>query len=195
LFVVGVLVVVWPVSLLLLQAEVWVVVVVEVKPAFALGGFVTVVVVVPQSFVLSAWAGENHTPPTAAKVNADPNNSAFSMSRSYECWVSVLARDGQWPFGVPPPLFVVSPVVVVITSPVLLLLLQAAVWVSVVVVVAVKPALALGGFVMFVVAVVVPQSLTLSAWAAGENQTPPTAVNAASVVATARFLRDIGFLL
>jgi hypothetical protein len=37
------------VSLLLLQAEVWVVVVVEVKLALALGGLVTVVVVVPQS--------------------------------------------------------------------------------------------------------------------------------------------------
>jgi hypothetical protein len=66
-----------PVSLLLLQAEVWVVdvdvVVVCVKPAFALGGFVTsdvvVLVVVPQSLVLAAWAvGENQIPPTPANA-------------------------------------------------------------------------------------------------------------------------------
>jgi hypothetical protein len=66
--------------LLLLQAGVWVVVVVDVKPAFALGGFVTAVVVVPQSLILgAAWAaGEN-----AAKVNANPNRSVFSMLPSY----------------------------------------------------------------------------------------------------------------
>jgi hypothetical protein len=72
------------VSLLLLQAEVCVVdvVVVCVKPAFELGGFVTsvVVVVVPQSLVLAAWAaGEKQSPPTAAKVNANPNSGGFSM--------------------------------------------------------------------------------------------------------------------
>jgi hypothetical protein len=99
------------VSLLLPQAEVWVVdvVVVVVKPAFELGGFVTsvVVVVVPQSLTLSAWAaGENQTPPKAAKVNANPNSSVFSMLRSY----SVLGRNRQWPPGVPPPLFFVGPV-------------------------------------------------------------------------------------
>jgi len=71
-----------------------------------------------------------------------------------------------------------------------LLLLQALVWV--VVVVCVKPAFPLGGFVT---SVVVVQVLELSAWAAGENQTPPTAVNAARVVATVRFLSDIGLLL
>jgi hypothetical protein len=96
------------VSLLLLQAEVWVVdvVVVDVKPAFALGGFVTavVVVVVPQSLTLSAWAAGDNT--TAAKVNANP--SVLSMLRSY----SVLGADHQWPLGVPPPLFVVGVVVV-----------------------------------------------------------------------------------
>jgi hypothetical protein len=101
------------VSLLLLQAEVCLVdvVVVVVKPALAFGGFVTsiVVVVVPQSLVLAAWAaGENQTPPTAAKVNANPNSGVFSMLRSY----SVLGRDRQWPPGVPPPLFVVGLVVV-----------------------------------------------------------------------------------
>jgi hypothetical protein len=54
-----------------------------------------------------------------------------------------------------------------------------------------------GGFVTpdVVVLVVVPQSLVLAAWAAGENQTPPTAVNAVRVVATVRFLSDIGLLL
>jgi hypothetical protein len=36
--------------------------------------------------------------------------------------------------------------------------------------------------------VVVVHVLVLPAWAAGENQTPPTAVNAARVVATVRFL-------
>jgi hypothetical protein len=80
-----------------------------------------------------------------------------------------------------------------------LLLPQAEVWVVLVdvVVVVVKPAFELGGFVTgdVVVAVVVPQSLTLSAWAAGENQNPPTAANAARVVATVRFLSDIGLLL
>jgi hypothetical protein len=98
-------------------------------------------------------------------------------------------------------LFFVGPVVVsvVITSPVSLALLQAAVCVSVivVVVVAVKPAFALGGFVTgdVVVEDVLPQSLVLAAWAAGENQNPPTAVNAARVVAAVRFLSDIGLLL
>jgi len=76
-----------------------------------------------------------------------------------------------------------------------LLLLQAEVWVVDAVVVVVKPAFAFGGFVTSVVVVVVPQSLVLAAWAAGENQTPPTAVNAARVVATVRFLSDIGLLL
>jgi hypothetical protein len=79
-----------------------------------------------------------------------------------------------------------------------LLLLQAEVWVVllVVVVVCVKPALPLGGVTgAVVVVVVVPQSLTLPAWAAGENQPPPTAVNAARVVATVRFLSDIGLFL
>jgi hypothetical protein len=84
---------------------------------------------------------------------------------------------------------------VVVSRPVSLLLLQAEVWVVdvVVVVVCVKPALALGGFVTsdVVVLVVVPQSLVLAALAVGENQTPPTAVNAARVVATVRFLSDI----
>lgn len=88
---------------------------------------------------------------------------------------------------------------VLVTRPVSLALLQAAVWVVVVVVVVVcvKPALAFGGFVTsdVVVLVVVPQSLTLSAWAAGENQAPPTAINAAKVVATVRFLNEIGLLL
>jgi hypothetical protein len=98
------------VSLLLLQAEVWVVdvVVVDVKPAFGLGGFVTsvVVVVVPQSLTLgAAWAAGENT--TAAKVNANP--SVFSMLLSY----LVLSRDRQWPCGVPPPLLVVGLVVVV----------------------------------------------------------------------------------
>jgi hypothetical protein len=83
LLVVGVVVVCWPVVLLLPQAEVWVVVVVDVKPAFELGGFVTAVVVVPQSLVLSAWAGENQTPPTAAEVKANPISNVFSMLRSY----------------------------------------------------------------------------------------------------------------
>jgi len=84
LFVVGPVVVCRPVSLLLLQAEVWVVVVVCVNPAFALGGFVTGVMVVPQSLTLFAWAaGENHTPPTAAEVNTNPNSNVFSMLRSY----------------------------------------------------------------------------------------------------------------
>jgi hypothetical protein len=94
---------------------------------------------------------------------------------------------------------VVGPVeeVDVVCRPVSLLLPQAAVWVVVVdvVVVCVKPAFELGGFVTsdVVVLVVVPQSLTLSAWAAGES--PPTAVNAARVVETVRFLSDIGLLL
>jgi hypothetical protein len=96
LFVVGpveeVVVVVCLLSLALLQAEVWlvlvVVVVVWVKPAFPLGGFVTsdvvVLVVVPQSLVLAAWAaGENENPPTAAEVKANPTSSVFSMLRSY----------------------------------------------------------------------------------------------------------------
>ena len=63
-----------------------------------------------------------------------------------------------------------------------------------VVVVDVKPALELGGFVTsdVVVVVVVPQFLVLAAWAAGENKSPPTAVNAARVVASVRFLSDIG---
>jgi hypothetical protein len=60
---------------------------------------------------------------------------------------------------------------VVITCFVSLALLQAEVWVVDVVVVVVKPALAFGGFVTPVVAVVVPQSLVLAAWAAGENTT------------------------
>jgi hypothetical protein len=72
-----------------------------------------------------------------------------------------------------------------------LLLLQAEVWVVEVVVVVVKPALELGGFVTAVVVVVVPQSLVLSAWAAGENQTPPTAIKAARVVVSVKFLSDI----
>jgi len=101
------------VSLLLPQAEVWVVdvVVVDVKPAFALGGFVTsvVVVVVPQSLTLSAWAADENT--TTAKVNANP--SVLSMLRSYSLRsYSVLGGDHQWPLGVPPPLFVVGVVVV-----------------------------------------------------------------------------------
>jgi len=80
----------------------------------------------------------------------------------------------------------------------LLALLQEEVWVVVVdvVVVCVKPALELGGVTPdVVVVVVVPQSLVLAAWAAGENKNPPTAVNAASVVATVRFLSDIGLFL
>ncbi len=61
-----------------------------------------------------------------------------------------------------------------------------------VVVVSVKPALGLGGVTPdVVVVVVVPHSLVLAAWAAGRNQTPPTAVNAAKVVATVRFLSDV----
>jgi hypothetical protein len=56
LFVVGPVVIVCLLSLALLQAEVWVVVVVCVKPAFALGGFVTGVIVVPQSLTFCAWA-------------------------------------------------------------------------------------------------------------------------------------------
>jgi len=72
-----------------------------------------------------------------------------------------------------------------------LLLPQAEVWV--VVVVDVKPAFSLGGFVTVVV--VVPQSLTLSAWAAGENENKPTAVSAAKVAATLRFLGDMRLLL
>jgi hypothetical protein len=172
LFVVGpvVLVVCRPVSLLLPQAAVWVVdvVVVCVKPALALGGFVTalVVVVVPQSLTLSAWAaGDNQTPSTAAKVNANPNSAVFSILRS----CSVLDGDRQWPPGVPPPLLVVGPVeeVVVVVCLLSLALLQAEVWVVVVdvVVVCVKPAFALGGFVTsdVVVLVVVPQSLVLAA--------------------------------
>jgi hypothetical protein len=196
LFVVGVVVVTWPVSLLLLQAEVWVVVVVDVKPAFSLGGFVTAVVVVPQFLTLSACAGENQVPPTAIKVKANPNSSLFSMLLS----CSVQRRDRQWPCGVPPPLLVVGPVVVccVVCRPVSLLLLQAEVWVVVVVVVVVcvKPAFSLGGFVTgcVVVELVVPQFLTLSAWA-GENPAPQTAVNTARVVATVRFLNAIGLLL
>jgi len=197
LFVVGPVevVVCRPVSLLLLQAEVWLVdvVVVCVKPALELGGFVTavVVVVVPQSLVLAAWAGgENQRPPTPAKVNAHPISSAFRISPSY----SMLGRNRQWPPGVPPPLLVVGPVeeLVVVCRPVSLLLLQAEVWVVfvVVVVVCVKPALEFGGFVTpdVVVVVVVPQSLVLAAWAGGENQSPPTAVNTARVVATIGFL-------
>jgi hypothetical protein len=67
-----------------------------------------------------------------------------------------------------------------------LALLQAEVWVVDVVVVDVKPAFELGGFVTGVVVVVLPQSLTLgAAWAAGENT---TAVSAARVVATVTFL-------
>jgi len=45
------------------------------------------------------------------------------------------------------------------------------------------------------VVVVVPQSLVLAAWAAGENQSPATVVSAARVVTTVRFLSDIGLLL
>jgi hypothetical protein len=89
---------------------------------------------------------------------------------------------------------VVGPVEEVVVCLLSLALLQAEVWVVVVVVVCVKPAFPLGGVTGDVV-VVVPQSLTLAAWAAGENQTPPTAVNAARVVATVRFLSDIGLLL
>jgi hypothetical protein len=37
--------------------------------------------------------------------------------------------------------------------------------------------------------------LVLAAWAAGENQTPPTAVNTARVVAIVRFLGDMELLL
>jgi hypothetical protein len=98
-------------------------------------------------------------------------------------------------------LLVVGPVeeLVVVWRPVSLLLLQAEVWVVlvVVVVVCVKPALELGGFVTgdVVVLVVVPQSLVLAAWAAGENENPPTAVNTAKVFATVRFLSDMGLLL
>jgi hypothetical protein len=98
-------------------------------------------------------------------------------------------------------LFVVGPVeeVVVVVWFVSLLLLQAEVWVVVVVelVVCVKPAFSLGGVTGDVVVVVVdPQSLIwAAAWAAGENQNPPTAVNATRVVATVRFLSDIGLLL
>jgi hypothetical protein len=83
LFVVGPVVTVCLLSLALLQAEVWVVVVVCVKPAFPLGGFVTAVVVVPQSLVLAAWAGENQALPTAVRVKANPTSSVFSMLRSY----------------------------------------------------------------------------------------------------------------
>jgi hypothetical protein len=86
-----VVVVVCLLSLALLQAEVWVVVVevvvVWVKPAFPLGGVtgdVVVAVVVPQSLTLAAWAaGENQIPPTAAEVKANPTSSVFSMLRSY----------------------------------------------------------------------------------------------------------------
>ncbi|MCC8974673.1 hypothetical protein [Bradyrhizobium brasilense] len=97
-------------------------------------------------------------------------------------------------------MFVVGPVeeVVVVVCLLSLALLQAEVWVVVVVVVVVcvKPAFPLGGVTGDVeVEVVVPQSLVLAAWAAGENQNPPTAVNAARVVATVRFLSDIGLLL
>jgi hypothetical protein len=82
LFVVGPVVVVCLLSLALLQAEVWVVVVVCVKPAFPLGG-VTGVTVVPQSLTFCAWAaGENQTPPTAAEVKTNPNSNVFSMLRS-----------------------------------------------------------------------------------------------------------------
>jgi hypothetical protein len=76
-----------------------------------------------------------------------------------------------------------------------LALLQAEVWVVVldVVVVCVNPAFELGGVTPdVVVVVVVPQSLVLAAWAAGENESPATAVNAARVVATVRFLNAIG---
>ena len=68
---------------------------------------------------------------------------------------------------------------------------------EVVVVVCVKPALPLGGLVTGddVVVVVVPQSLTLAAWAAGENDNRPTAVIAAKVVAMVRFLGDMRLLL
>jgi hypothetical protein len=96
---------------------------------------------------------------------------------------------------------VVGPVeeVVVVVCLLSLALLQAEVWVVLVVVVVVwvKPAFPLGGFVTgdVVVLVEVPQSLVLSAWAAGENQNPPTAVNAARVVATVKFLSDMGLLL
>jgi hypothetical protein len=83
LFVVGPVVIVCLLALALLQAEVWVVVVVCVKPAFPLGGFVTGVVVVPQSLTFCAWAGENQAPPTAAEVKANPTSSVFSMLRSY----------------------------------------------------------------------------------------------------------------
>jgi hypothetical protein len=76
-----------------------------------------------------------------------------------------------------------------------LLLLQAEVWVVDVVVVCVKPALSFGGFVTGEVVVVVPQSLTLAAWAAGENHKPPTVVNATTVIATVRFLSAMGLLL
>jgi hypothetical protein len=95
---------------------------------------------------------------------------------------------------------VVGPVeeVVVVICLLSLALLQAEVWVVVVVevVVCVKPAFALGGFVTgdVVVVEVEPQFLVLSAWA-GENQAPPTAVNTARVVATVRFLSAIGLLL
>ncbi|TYO65270.1 hypothetical protein FXV83_17090 [Bradyrhizobium hipponense] len=97
-------------------------------------------------------------------------------------------------------MLVVGPVeeVVVVVCLLSLALLQAEVWVVVVevVVVWVKPAFSLGGITGdVVVAVVVPQSFVLAAWAAGENQAPPTAVNAARVIATVRFLSDIGLLL
>ncbi|MBB4363500.1 hypothetical protein GGD65_004545 [Bradyrhizobium sp. CIR18] len=59
------------------------VVVDDVKPALSLGGFVTVVVVVPQFLTLSAWAGDKQAPPTAVKVKAIPNSSVFRMLSSY----------------------------------------------------------------------------------------------------------------
>jgi hypothetical protein len=86
-------------------------------------------------------------------------------------------------------LFVVGPVVLVVVCLLSLALLQAEVWVVVVVVVCVKPAFPLGGVTGDVV-VVVPQSLVLAAWAAGKN--PPTAVNAAKVVATVKFFSAMG---
>jgi hypothetical protein len=83
LFVVGPVVITCLLLLALLQAEVWVVVAVCVKPAFEFGGFVTGVTAVPQSLTFCAWAGENQAPPTAAEVKANPTSNAFSMLRSY----------------------------------------------------------------------------------------------------------------
>ena len=71
-------------------------------------------------------------------------------------------------------------------KPVSELLLHEDVWVFVVWVV--QPFEGLSGFVVWHV-------LVLPAWAAGEKHTAPTAVNAARVVATVRFLSDIGLLL